>query len=77
MSDAFRLAKKITMILGIIELMRPMLETIAAHPEHNPIDKEDGEPLPFSEAAAALLKEVDEFFAEEGELQRELERRVQ
>ena len=70
-SRHFDLARKITIIIGIIDLMRPFLETVAAHPEHNP----DG--LPFSEAAAALLKELDEYLEWERELEHEIEKRPQ
>ena len=74
---AIQLAKKITVIIELIDMLRPFLETVAAHPEHNPIDDEDGKPLPFSEAAGALLKEIDEYLEWERELEDELESKPQ
>ena len=75
-SQAFELADKITTILGIIELLRPFLKTMAAHPEHNPKDH-DGKVLAFSQAAGMLLKEIDEYLEWERELEQNIESRPQ
>ena len=76
-SQALRLANKFTRVIALIELLRPFLETMASHPEHNPIDRDYGEPLPFSEAAGALLKELDEYLEWGRKLDREIESRPQ